>query len=283
MHAYFNDEIVDLREKCIQLQDRSYTFGDGLYEVIRIIDGIPIFIDEHLKRLKSSADYFKIKIDELEEIKKKMSNLLKINKFYEGELYIQLSRGTDYFREHGIKDNESNLCILTIPLRDINYENWITGAEVVSYPDLRHGYCSHKTVNLFANVQAKSYAYERNAYEAIMYRTDSFGRYITEGGSSNYFFVKNDTIFTPELDNILPGITREKAINLIQEMGEKVVQKRFYYKEINECNEVFLVSTVSKIMPVKKIDEYNFDVGLKTKVLKNKFNELIETYKKNRE
>lgn len=283
MYAYFNDEIVELGDKCINLQDRSYTFGDGLYEVIRIIDGIPIFIDEHLKRLKGSADYFKIKIDELEEIGKKISNLLKINKFFQGEIYIHLSRGTDNLREHGIKNIESNLSILTIPLREINEENWTTGAEVVSFNDLRHGYCSHKTVNLFANVQAKSYAYERNAYEAIMYRTDSFGRYITEGGSSNYFFIKDDTVYTPELDNILPGITREKAINLLREMGEKVVQKRFYYREINECDEVFLVSTVSKIMPVKKVDEYNFDVGLKTKVLKNKFNELIETYKKSRE
>ena len=168
-------------------------------------------------------------------------------------------------------------------MREINKENWITGAEVVSFKDLRHGYCSHKTVNLFANVQAKSYAYERNAYEAIMYRTDSFGRYITEGGSSNYFFVKNDKVFTPELDNILPGITREKAINLLREMGEKVVQKRFYYREIDECDEVFLVSTVSKIMPVKKVDEFNFEVGEKTLKLKNRFNDLIETYKKNRE
>ena len=109
MYAYFNDEIVELKDKCINLQDRSYTFGDGLYEVIRIIDGIPIFIDEHLKRLKGSADHFKIKIDELEEIGKKISNLLKINKFFQGELFIHLSRGTDNLREHGIKNIESNL------------------------------------------------------------------------------------------------------------------------------------------------------------------------------
>ena len=150
MYAYFNDEIVDLREKCIQLQDRSCTFGDGLYEVIRIIDGIPIFIDEHLKRLKNSANYFRITIDELDEIKKKIGNLLKINNFFQGELYIQLSRGTDCLREHGIKDIKSNLSILTIPLREIDNKNGSTGAEVVSFPDLRHGYCSHKTVNLFA-------------------------------------------------------------------------------------------------------------------------------------
>ena len=283
MYAYFNDEIVDLREKCIQLQDRSCTFGDGLYEVIRIIDGIPIFIDEHLKRLKNSANYFRITIDELDEIKKKIGNLLKINNFFQGELYIQLSRGTDCLREHGIKDIKSNLSILTIPLREIDNKNWSTGAEVVSFPDLRHGYCSHKTVNLFANVQAKSYAYEKKAYEAIMYRSDSFGRYITEGGSSNYFFVKDDMFFTPELDNILPGITREKAINILQKMDKKIVQKRFYYSEISECKEVFLVSTVSKIMPVKKIDDFVFKVGEKTLKLMNKFEELIENYKKNRE
>jgi len=282
MYAYFNDEIIDLRKGVIQLQNRCYTFGDGLYEVLRIIDGVPVFFEEHLNRLKKSADYFKIKIESSEEIRRKADNLIRINDFSSGELYIQLSRGTDFFREHGIKSLESIVSILTIPLRNINEDNWVSGAKVVSFPDMRHGFCNHKTVNLFANVQAKSYAYSNDAYEAIMYRSDSKGKYVTEGGSSNYFFVKNNDVYTPEIDNILPGITREKAISLLREMGENVVQKRFYFDEIKDADEIFLVSTVSKIMPVKLVDNFSFKIGEKTLKLMKRFEVMIREYKKSR-
>jgi D-alanine transaminase len=115
-----------------------------------------------------------------------------------------------------------------------------------------------------------------------MYRSDSKGKYVTEGGSSNYFFVKNNNVYTPEIDNILPGITREKAISLLREMGENIVQRRFYFDEIKDADEIFLVSTVSKIMPVKIVDNFSFGIGEKTLKLMKRFEEMIKEYKKSR-
>ncbi len=60
-----------------------------------------------------------------------------------------------------------------------------------------------------------------------MYREDSKGKYITEGGSSNYFIVKNKKIFTPEIDNILPGITREKVTKLATKLGYSLKEKEY--------------------------------------------------------
>jgi D-alanine transaminase len=61
-------------------------------------------------------------------------------------------------------------------------------------------------------------------------------------------------IFTPEIDNIVPGITREKVIKLAKTMGYSLVEKRVYLNEVFDADEIFLASTVSKIMPVKSVD-----------------------------
>jgi len=278
MRAFLNGKFVDRKEKIIRLEDSGLTFADGLFEVLRIINGIPLFFDDHINRMKKSAEYFNISFPyEIEYIKNVLRELIETNEIYDGEVYIELTRGTDLFREHKYqKSYEPTFFILTSPLRNIDPKNWESGASVFTYPDLRHTLCEHKTINLLPNVLAKNYAYNRGGYEALMYRKDSKGKYITEGGSSNYFIVKDRVIYTPEIDNILPGITREKVIQLSKTMGYSVVEKRVYLDEVFEADEIFLVSTVSKIMSIKKIDHTLFDgPPLITKDLIQRFNEFI--------
>lgn len=65
-------------------------------------------------------------------------------------------------------------------------------------------------------------------------------------------------MITPEIDNILPGITRSKVIKLLKESGIEVVERRVYLEEFLSADEVFLVSTVSMVMPVRRIDDREF-------------------------
>jgi D-alanine transaminase len=100
----------------------------------------------------------------------------------------------------------------------------------------------YKIFNVFqkiacpSNVLAKNYVYDKGGYEALMYREDEKGRYITEGGSSNYFIVKENELFTPEIDNILPDITKEKVIKLVKTMGYSLVEKRAYLDEVFDAD-----------------------------------------------
>lgn len=263
MKAFLNGEFVEKNEKLITLENRGLTFGDGLFEVLRVKEGHIFFFEDHLLRMKSSASFFGIPFPySLDEIKNKAHELLSLNRINDGELYIELTRGVDPNREHRYppRNTQSTFFMLAIPLREINPENWKRGAAVFSFPDLRHKLCEHKTINLLPNVMAKNFAYERGGYEALMYREDSKGKYITEGGSSNYFLVKNCTVITPEIDNILPGITRSKVIKLLKESGIEVVERRVYLEEFLSADEVFLVSTVSMVMPVRRIDDRELKV-----------------------
>jgi D-alanine transaminase len=149
--------------------------------------------------------------------------------------------------------------MLALPLRHIDRENWKKGVKLLTYPDLRHKLCEHKTINLLPNVLAKNYAYSNGGYEALMYREERNYRYVTEGGSSNYFMVKDGVLHTPEIDNILPGITREKVIKIIHGLGYELRERRVGLEEFLTADEVFLVSTVSRVMPVHSIDDVHFD------------------------
>jgi D-alanine transaminase len=280
MYCYLDGELTDKDQKNLRIENRGFTFADGLFEVIRIVEGIPLFLEDHHKRMKESADFFKIPFPyTADDCYQQSVDLIEKNQLYDGELYWELTRGDDEYREHRFrKEHNGTFAILTIPLRHINPENWKKGVSLTVYPDLRHQLCEHKTINLLANCLAKNFAYDQKGYDSMMFRVDEKKRkYITEGGSSTYFLVKDGFIATPEIDNILPGITRKKVLALCKEAQIPVVQRRVFLDEIQHAEEIFLASTVSKVMPVNKIGEKSFPVdGQITRRLMGLFAQLVE-------
>lgn len=280
MYCYLDGELTDKDQKNLRIENRGFTFADGLFEVIRIVEGIPLFLEDHHKRMKESADFFKIPFPyTADDCYQQSVDLIEKNQLYDGELYWELTRGDDEYREHRFrKEHNGTFAILTIPLRHINPENWKKGVSLTVYPDLRHQLCEHKTINLLANCLAKNFAYDQKGYDSMMFRVDEKKRkYITEGGSSTYFLVKDGIIATPEIDNILPGITRKKVLALCKEAQIPVVQRRVFLDEIKHAEEIFLASTVSKVMPVNKIGEKIFPVdGQITRTLMGLFAQLVE-------
>ncbi len=263
MWAFYDGEFVQEKGKHVQLENRGLTFADGLFEVVRTIKGRILFFEDHFTRMIKSAAFFNMEIPfTSQETKEFASELIRRNAIEDGELYIQLTRGTDLHREHRFPSEKtpSTFFMLALPLRRIDAENWKNGVKLLTYPDLRHKLCEHKTINLLPNVLAKNFAYSNGGYEALMFRDFEGKKVATEGGSSNYFLVKDGVFFTPEIDNILPGITRGKVIDLIKKLDYQVVEKPVTVDEFLEAEEVFLVSTVSRVMPVRAIDQVCFSV-----------------------
>ena len=262
MWAFLDGEFVEEKGNNIKLENRGLTFADGLFEVIRTIKGKILFFEDHFGRMEKSAAFFDIPLRFCAEyVKTAAVDLIERNGIEDGELYLELTRGTDLHREHRYPPagTNSTFFMLALPLRHIDYRNWETGVRLFTYPDLRHRLCEHKTVNLLPNVLAKNYAYAQGGYEALMFREEIGIKYATEGGSSNYFLVRDGVFHTPEIDNILPGITRSKIISIIRDHGYELHERRVGVDEFLEADEVILVSTVSRVMPVLSIDERQFD------------------------
>ena len=280
MWAWWNDEFIDKDTPVIRLEDRGLTFGDGLFEVIRTINGHLLFYDEHMRRMIQSAAFFHLELRPGPEALRGIAlELVARNGIRDGELYLELTRGVDPTRGHRLPPagTRPTFFMLAHPLRAIDPANWAQGASVCTFPDLRHGYCEHKTLNLLHNVLAKNFAFDRGGYDALMFREDANGRYATEGGSSSYFCVRHDAVITPAVENILPGITRRKVIDLALARGMTVSEERLYLEQLWQADEVFLASTVSKVMPVRRVDDRTWPApGPVTRALTEAFEELFQ-------
>lgn len=248
---FYNGEIMDRENVKIDIEDRGYQFGDGIYEVIRIYNGQPYAFKEHIERLYDSAR--KIFLD-IPYTKAELSNRLLY--FIEKEqpevcnLYIQISRGVS-MRNHLIPAKmESNLVAYFLngkrPIALI--ENGITALLV---EDTRWLHCDIKSISLLGNVLAKHKAVSAGYTEAILHR----GETITEGSSTNVFIVKDQIIKThPANELILNGITRKKIIALSKEQLIAVKEVGFSLTELREADEVFITSTTMEITPVINVN-----------------------------
>src|SRR5699024_6233536 len=219
-----NDQVV-ARDNIVNIEDRGYRFGDGVYEVIGVYEGKPFMLDEHMERLKRSARYIQLCLPySTEQQKSKLVELVAINKHGEWINYMQVSRRTDT-REHYFPDAD----VSPVTIAYTREEERMTateeqGATAVLTEDIRWLRCDIKTLNLLPNVLAKQKAVENNAIEAILHR----GETVTEASASNVFIVKDGELFTHPANNyILSGITRKKIIQLCETLGIKVNEETF--------------------------------------------------------
>lgn len=274
----YNDQIME-RDTLIDIEDRGYQFGDGVYEVIGVYNGKPMMLDEHMERLKRSAREIRLTLPgPVADLRNKLEELVAANELEEGIIYMQVSRGTAS-REHEFpaSDVPAVTVAYTRPedrMSDVEDK----GATAVLTEDIRWLRCDIKTLNLLPNVMAKQKAVEQNAIEAILHR----GETVTEASASNVFMVKNGELFTHPADNlILNGITRKKILQLCDELNLKVNEQTFTVDELLSADEVFVSATKMDIIPILKVGDQTIGTGKPGKVTKRILQAFRSLYQEN--
>lgn len=233
----------------------------GIYEVLRVVNGVPLFFEEHLERLHVSAQLSGIKVEYVSDrIKELLNNLISANKVETGNILISVKENFKaFFITHVYPGDE---------LYQSGVECGILHAERVK-PNAK---VFQTNVRLMADELMKT----NNLYEVML--VDHLGR-ITEGSRSNLFFIKDEKIITPPGNEVLLGITRTKAIEVGIDLGFKVAEEDVYLKDLNENESAFITGTSPKILPVKRIGHIEFNP--QNKILQHLisgYNQLIEAY-----
>ncbi|WP_404454798.1 D-amino-acid transaminase [Virgibacillus necropolis] len=254
----YNNRIME-RENLINIEDRGYQFGDGIYEVIGVYDGKPLMLDEHLERLERSAGEVKLSLPgTIVDLKSKLEELVAANGLQEGIIYMQVSRGSAARWHEFPASDVSPVTVAYTRAEERMSEIEDQGATAVLTEDIRWLRCDIKTLNLLPNVLAKQKAVENNAIEAILHRGDL----VTEASASNVFIVKDGELFTHPANNfILNGITRKKVLQLCDGLGVKVNEKTYTVKDMLEADEVFITATKLDVVPILKIDDRTIGTG----------------------
>ncbi len=243
----YNDHILP----CSEFRPEWFQTGASVYEVIRIIDGVPLFYQEHFERFVESA---KIKGTELwltaKELKNKIQKLIEINGVKYGNIKLVFTLSTGYATQ-----KENYFLAYFIKHRYPTIDEYKNGIESVSMiaerpvPNAKIAFreLREKTNNMMEKL---------GVYEVIL--ADKKG-FITEGSRSNIFFVKDDVVHTPPIETVLPGITRSKVLEICSDLGIRVKEKPIKLKFISYFDSAFLTGTSPMVLPIRRTDSHEFD------------------------
>ena len=244
-----NDEFITREKASIDIEDRGYQFGDGVYEVVRIYKGDFFELDAHLERFERSANEIRIKIPyKTNELKGKLEKLLSINHIHSGHIYMQVTRGVSP-RNHPFPDKSEP--VLVAYTKEYEVEPSRLPGRAMFTEDIRWLRCDIKSLNLLGNVLAKQEANEKGFDEAIFHR----GETVTEGSSTNVFMIKKRVLYThPANHLILDGITRRKILSAAANIGLQVKEEAFTKQELLESDEMFISSTTQEVRPIIEVN-----------------------------
>ncbi len=246
-----NGEFLPLEEVRISVEDRGFQFGDGVYEVIRVYNGTPFRMSEHLLRLDRSAQAIQLPIEITPEWEKQIIRAIELSHYDQAKVYIQITRGIAP-REHVFPLVFSPTIVITVrEIADVPTELKANGVAAITLPDIRWGRCAIKSLNLLPNILAKQQASEAKAFEAILIKNG----FVTEGSSSNVMIYHDGVVKTPPLDDsILPGVTRQEVLDIAKAEGIGIQETKISQRELEGAQEVFLVGTTIEVLSVTTLD-----------------------------
>jgi D-alanine transaminase len=249
-------EMVPLSEARIPVLDRGFIFGDGVYEVVPIYDGLAFRIDQHLARLSRSLaaigianpfgiDQWKARIDDLVRAYERSHGVR--DQF----VYMQVTRGVAK-RGHAFpKGIDPTVFMMTSPLVLPSAEVREKGVAAVTQADNRWLRCDIKSVSLLGNVLMAEHAASQGALETIMFR-DGF---LTEGSSSNVWVVRGGALHAPPKDNrILEGIRYGLIAEMAEAHGVPFRVGPLAEAEVRSADELLLSSATKEVVPVVTLD-----------------------------
>ncbi|NWF87099.1 branched-chain-amino-acid transaminase [Candidatus Bathyarchaeota archaeon] len=279
--VYIDGKYYPKSQAKVSVYDHGLLYGDGVFEGIRVYDGIVFRLKEHIDRLYCSAHAIMLEIPMTkEEMIKTVLETLRKNNLKDAYIRLVITRGVGDLGLNPKKCAKPTIIIITDTISLHKSEakekgvtamlSWVKRDPVDA--------TSHeiKSLNYLNSILAKIEANISNVDEAICLDKNGF---ICEGVAENIFIIKRGKIFTPpSYTGALPGITAEAVMNLARKMGYEVKEKNITPYELFTANEVFFTGTATEIVPVREINKRtigNGAPGVITKRLMAEFSKMV--------
>jgi D-alanine transaminase len=255
MTVYLNGEFLLADRAKISVLDRGFIFGDGVYEVWRVVEGKLFEHKRHDRRLRRGLKALEIQVadKEIDALSSVAERLLSENDLMRGEgtFYLEITRGAAP-RTHAYPPAGTKPTIFAMVSRfEVPHALRESGAKAITQPDVRWLRCDIKTVQLLPNVMAKQRAQLAGALEAILIRDGV----VTEGTHTSVLGVKNGELLTHPLSPlILPSVTRELVLEVAREQNVRAREDALTEKELFALDELFVAGTTTDVTPIVEVD-----------------------------
>ena len=253
---YLDGKFVPKSEAKVSVYDHGFLYGDGVFEGIRAYNGRVFKLKEHVDRLYDSAKAIAMDIPlTKEEMSEIILEALRKNNLKDAYIRPIVSRGVGDLGLDPRNCGKPNVVVIAQGWGAMYGDLYEVGLKAVSVCVRRNApdaiSPNIKSLNYLNNILAKIEANEKGGDEAIFLDHNGF---VCEGSGDNIFIVKNNKVFTPFTINNLKGITRATAIELLDEMGYKVIETNLGLFDLYTADEVFVTGTAAESAPITKLD-----------------------------
>ena len=283
IQIYINGEFYHRSKAYISVLDAGFLLGDGVWEGIRLHNGILLHLDDHLERLFYGANEIALEIStSKEELKKILTETLeKNNMFSDVHIRLIISRGLKKTPYQHPKVTIGDPSIVIIPeYKKPDPKVGINGIRLAIVSTLRDNRVQNPHVNSLSKhncIAACIEADKKGADEGLM--LDPYG-YISTCNSTNFFIIKSNEVWTSTGEHCLNGITRQNVIRICKEKQISLKEKNFNVKDVLSAHEIFVTGTFAGIIPVISVDGTVIGNGIrgeKTKILQDYYIKDIES------
>lgn len=248
------EETNDFSEITADFKANKTLIGPGgkgriVYEVIRIIDRVPLFLNDHIQRFRCSCRQLNIRLEIDEE---RISEIVYKKMVDSGLINWNLKLESPVSKTIG----ESEITVDPVESRYPEDHLYKTGVTVTTMkgdrytPNIKQSDASLR--NLADKIIAKN-----QCFEVLLVNANGI---VTEGSRSNVFFIKGSRIYTAPLPFVLPGITRKKLIRLAKDNNIDIEEKEIRFAELESYDAILLTGTSLKVLPVNSVNHCRFSI-----------------------
>jgi branched-subunit amino acid aminotransferase/4-amino-4-deoxychorismate lyase len=256
-----NGRFINPEELLVSGQDGAWLFGDTLFETMKATGGHIHFLRQHLDRIEASAGLIDFPFERAKITEALDAAMQQAGK----EIYrirLTISRGA--FSSIELPPTENGHFLVQIaPATEPSDDERSEGIVCVLAPNRRVNPLSHfpqmKRGNYVDCLYAANFARSRGAREALFVSKQGL---LLEGATSNIFLIKDETLITPTLGElVLRGIIRGQVLELAGEWGMRIESREIAMDELFSADEVFITNSLIDVLPVAEIDGRSINKG----------------------
>ena len=259
--AYLGGEFMPIGDCQVSALDRSFLFGDGIYEGIAAYDGRIFQLPEHVARLQRSLRELDMPdpLGTASAWEAVLRELIARNGGGDQSVYLQVSRGAYAGRDHRIPA-EQHPMVFAFSAAGVGLPDGVDrdGVSTITQQDLRWGRCDIKAVALLANVLHRTAADRAGAAECLLIHDGL----VIEGSSTSLFVVRDGVVYSmPDGAAILAGVTRGFVVAMIERAGLRFEWRGSDLPSLLAADEVWICSSLRELMPVTEVDGHRIADG----------------------
>ena len=262
--VYIDGKMVPKSQATVSVFDHGLLYGDGVFESFRVYGGVIFQFNEHLQRLYVSSKAIRLNVPlPPAEMTNAIVETVRRNGLKEAYIRLMVTRGVGDMGVDSRKCVKSTLIIIVenIPPSFGNAAKEGISLIISSIRRDTVDATTHeiKSLNYLNSVLAKQEAVDLGADDALMLDKNGF---LSESTTTNLFIIKGEEILTPPtFAGILSGVTRNRTIRLMRDLGYKVVEKTLTPFDLTTADEAFLTGTLAEVAPVVKVKGYPIGSG----------------------